>query len=291
MTGGETGGKTGDWWTRWLFAPVPAARVGWFRLLVYAFIPFDVLVARPWGALHGQVSTELYQPLLIGRVLPLPAPTAAVVAVVQWALVAVSLTALVFAARGRAPRVLGLGVALLYLQWMVIAFSYGKVDHDRFAFISALFVLPFAGLAGLRDEAPSASAGWALRVVQIGAVATYFFAAIAKLRFGGLAWLTSATLARAIIRRGTFLADPLLQIPWALVASQFFIMAFELLSPVILFVRERWQWLMVAGLLLFHLSVYATITIIFLPHLVCLMAFLPLERLGRLLPARAAAAA
>jgi hypothetical protein len=42
-------------------------------------------------------------------------------------------------------------------------------------------------------------------------------------------------------------------------------------------------------LLLFHLSVYATITIIFLPHLVCLMAFLPLERLGRLLPARAAA--
>jgi hypothetical protein len=31
----------------------------------------------------------------------------------------------------------------------------------------------------------------------------------------------------------------------------------------------------------FHVMTYATITIIFLPHIMCLLAFLPLERLQR----------
>jgi hypothetical protein len=39
----------------------------------------------------------------------------------------------------------------------------------------------------------------------------------------------------------------------------------------------------------FHLLTFATIRIIFLPHLLCLAAFLPLERLGRPSPAAAAA--
>jgi hypothetical protein len=45
-------------------------------------------------------------------------------------------------ATGRAPRLLGWTIFVLYFEWMIIAMSYGKVDHDRFAFLVALAVLP-----------------------------------------------------------------------------------------------------------------------------------------------------
>ena len=74
---------------------------------------------------------------MIGRILPLPTPTPTLVVsrpVRGRSPSAVALVVLVV--RDRAPRVqTGVGVALflLYLEWMVISFSYGKVDHDRFA--------------------------------------------------------------------------------------------------------------------------------------------------------------
>ncbi|GMA85205.1 hypothetical protein GCM10025868_04550 [Angustibacter aerolatus] len=42
-------------------------------------------------------------------------------------------------------------------------------------------------------------------------------------------------------------------------------------------IPERYRRLMVLGWYLFHASVYATITIAFWPHLVMMLAFLPLE--------------
>jgi hypothetical protein len=179
---------------------------------------------------------------------------------------------------GRWQTVLGGTVFLLYLEWMFISFSYGKVDHDRFGFLVALAVLPSAGRAALRDMAPSQAAGWALRMVQVGAVATYFFAAIAKVRFGGWGWVNSTTIARAVIRRGTMLADPLLNMPWTLQLTQWFILSLEFVSPVLLFLRPKFQQYAVAFLLCFHVMTFAMIRIIFMPHVVCLAAFLPLER-------------
>jgi hypothetical protein len=38
---------------------------------------------------------------------------------------------------------------------------------------------------------------------------------------------------------------------------------------------------MLVAVVAFHLVTFATVTIIFLPHVVCLAAFLPLERLDR----------
>ena len=75
---------------------------------------------------------------------------------------------------------------------------------------------------------------------------------------------------------------------WTLVLTQWFILTIEFASPALLFVKAKWQYLIVAGLLVFHLMTYAMITIIFLPHVVCLASFLPLEKL---VPARMRAAA
>jgi hypothetical protein len=261
--------------TRWLTAPLPLGRLAAFRTLVYLFVIADLLVFTPWVRAHADLPGELYQPLLIGRLLRLPTPTAPFV----WGVFAALLVSAAVAASGRLPRLAGGAVALLYLQWMVIAFSYGKVDHDRFALLVALAALATVGRARHGDATRSESAGWALRVTQLAVIATYFLAAWAKLRVGGLEWLTSGTLTWAIIRRGTWLGEALLAAPWILIAAQLSIVAFELASPLVFVLRERWRYAAVGFFYSFHLVSFATITISFLPHLAAMASFLPLERL------------
>jgi hypothetical protein len=260
----------------WWFRPVPLARIAVFRVIAYLFIPVDVFLTTAWVRAHADVPTEWYQPLLIGRLLHLPTPTHTVVLVVQWALVAAALAA----ATGRAPRLLGTAVFLLYAEWMVIAMSYGKVDHDRIAFLVALAVLPTIGLARFRDRRASEAAGWAMAAVLVTVVLTYFLAAWAKIRFGGLDWPTGATLTRAVVRRGTGLSEWTLDVPYLLPAAQWLMIGFELAAPLILLVRtDRARIGLVVFLLGFHVMVYAGVSIIFLPHCVAILSILPWERL------------
>lgn len=260
---------------RWLFEPVPKGRIAAFRTLVYVFVALDLLIFTPWVRSHANTPGELYEPLLIGRLLHLPTPGPLLVWGVFGTLLAVSLAA----ATGRAPRALGWAVFLLYFEWMIIAMSYGKVDHDRVGLLVALAALPTAGVARHGDEERSDSGGWALRVTQIAVICTYFLAALAKFRFGGLDWLTSSVLAQAIIRRGTDLADAIAPVPGLLILAQFGIIAFELLSPLVFVVPQRWRNAVVAFFYSFHAITFATITISFAPHLVAMASFLSLERI------------
>jgi hypothetical protein len=259
---------------KWLFEPVPKGRIAAFRTLVYLFVAADMVVFTPWVRAHADTPTSLYQPLLIGRLLPLPTPTALVVHSVFWLLLVVTLAA----STGRAPRLLGWAVFLLYFEWMIIAMSYGKVDHDRFGFLVALAVLPTVGRVRHGDPSLTEAGGWALRVTQIAVVATYFLSSFAKIRFGGPHWGTSSVLAQAIIRRGTPLADLIAPVPGLLIVAQFGIMAFELLSPLVFVVPRRLRGWVVAFFYSFHLATFATITISFMPHLIAMTSFLPLER-------------
>lgn len=232
------------------------------------------MVTTSWVAPHALVPGELYQPLFIGRLLNLPVPTETFVRVTEALLLVASAVAL----SRRLPRLAGTAVFFLYLEWMFIAMSYGKVDHDRVAFLVALAVLPTAGPARWGERETSEAAGWALRSIQVAVVATYFLAAFAKLRFGGPGWVNGATLMRAVLRRGTVLAEPLKANPWILRLTQYLIMAFEFASPLLL-TRGRVARLFLFAAVGFHLMTYATITIIFLPHVMCLLSFAPLERL------------
>ncbi|TKJ18645.1 MFS transporter permease [Blastococcus sp. CCUG 61487] len=262
--------------SRWWFSPVPLARVAVFRVLAYLFIPIDVFLTTAWVKAHADVPTEWYQPVLIARLLPLPTPTHTVVVVVQWALVLAALAA----ATGRAPRVLGTTVFLLYLEWMVIAMSYGKVDHDRIAFLVALAVLPTIGRARFRDRRLSEAAGWAMAAVFVSVMLTYFLAAWAKVRFGGWDWPTGSTLTRAVLRRGTDLADWTVDVPYLLPFAQWAILILEFLAPLMLLVRsDRARVALVAFLIGFHVMTYAGVQIIFLPHCIAILSILPWERL------------
>lgn len=267
--------RTASWW----FPPVPRARVAWLRVALYGFVWLDVLVMRPWVRQHGDVPGAFYRPLAIGELLHLPTPTHTFTLAVMVLLLGAS----ALAATGRLPRLAGAAVFCLYLEWMVIAFSYGKVDHDRVGFLVLLFVLPTVGRARLRDTQLSEAAGWAISMTTLAVTATYFLSAWAKLRFGGLDWVNGATLTRAVVRRGTWLSTPLLDHAWVLHAFQYVLLGVELLVSPLLLVRwrdERMLWLLVGGFYVFHLMTFLTISIVFLPHCVALLALLPLERLA-----------
>ena len=60
---------------------------------------------------------------------------------------------------------------------------------------------------------------------------------------------------------------------------QWVVLVAEFCSPALLFVRGRLLWAGLAFFATFHLMTYLTIRIHFLPLVVCLTAFLPLERL------------
>jgi hypothetical protein len=253
------------------------ARIAVFRTIAYLFIPVDVFLTTAWVREHADVPADWYQPLLIARLLHLPTPTNTLVLTVQWSLVLAALAA----ATGRAPRLLGTAVFLLYLEWMVIAMSYGKVDHDRIAFLVALAVLPTIGRARLRDRRPSEAAGWAMAAVLVTVMLTYFLAAWAKIRFGGWDWATGSTLTRAVVRRGTDLSEWTLDVPWLLPTAQWVMLAFEFAAVLMLLVRsDRARIALVLFLLGFHVMVYAGVGIIFLPHCIAILSILPWERLG-----------
>jgi len=265
----------------WWFPTIALGRVAALRVLAYAFVLLDVWLLSGWTFQHQDVAGPLYQPLWLARTLHLPEPTAALVTGLRAVLVGSALVALVatFTGATRVVRTAGAAAALTYLWWITVAMSYGKVDHDRFAYVVLLAVLPTVGVARLGERVSSAAAGWAMRMTQVAVIATYFLAAWAKVRIGGWGWVNGATLSWAVVRRGTWVSNWALDVPVVLRAFQWFIVVFELSTPLLFFVRrERVLYALVAGLYAFHLVSFAGIGIIFLPHLIALIAFLPLER-------------
>jgi hypothetical protein len=258
----------------WLFTPMPLARVAWLRILVFLFVIIDVLGLHTSGWYHGWADPVWYEPLVMGKVLHLPAASVLLVQTLKWGTVLAALAALT----GRAPRLLGWAVAVGWIWYQYVAFSYGKVDHDRADFVVALALLPTVGLAHVSDQKRSEAAGFALRAVQLAAIATYFLSAWAKIRFGGWDWVNSATMVRAVVRRGTPWAQWLLEVPWTLHWFQWVLFTAELTAPVIFFLSEKWRRRVVGAWFVFHAMTYAAITIAFWPHLVMMLAFLPLEQ-------------
>ena len=270
---------------RWWFRPEPLARVAVLRTIVYLYVPLDLWVRTAQVIPHAYGSPELYRPVAPLRLIHQPSPTPWFV---QSLRVVIIVSALV-AATGLFRRLSGWICAAAYIDWTCLAMSYGKVDHDHVGIIAALLVLPTVTGASWHSTDRSESAGWALRWVEICVVATYFLAAYAKVRFGGWHWVTGATLAWAVVRRGTAIADPLLHHPFVLLLAQWGLFIMEWCTPVLLFVRQRWRTVGALILLSFHVMTWLTITINFAPLMACLAVFLPLERLPRFAMNRRAA--
>jgi hypothetical protein len=87
---GERDGTSGSGgWGRvvgWMTEAVPRGRIAAFRTLVYLFVAADLVVFTPWVRDHASTPGDLYRPLLVGRVLPLPVPTSLLVHSIFWVL-------------------------------------------------------------------------------------------------------------------------------------------------------------------------------------------------------------
>ncbi|AKU15800.1 hypothetical protein VV02_07910 [Luteipulveratus mongoliensis] len=268
----------------WFFPEMPLARIAWLRRLVYAVVLLDVLVLTAFPIGHGDVPTELYKPLPFRELLHLPQPSPVYVQVLRVVIIVSALVAM----SGRLPRLAGWVCAAGMLDWLSNAYSYSKINHDHFALVVALCVLPLVGRALVSDRRTSDSAGWTLRIIQVSVVATYFLAAVAKILDAGWGWASSAVLVWALTRRGSFLSEWLVDMPWLTYVFQWISFSAELLSPIMLWLRGRMLYAVVGFWLIFHASTYLLLSIHFLPTVVCLLAFLPLERLSELKRGRTA---
>jgi len=259
---------------RWWLRPAPLARFAVLRTVVYLFVPIDLYARTSQVVPHAYGSSELYDPVELLAAIGQPAPQPWFVQTLRVVIIVAS----VIAVTGRLRRVAGWVVAFAFLDWCCLAMSYGKVDHDHLAILVAVFVLPTVPGASLRSVDESEAAGWALRCVEVAVIATYFLSAYAKVvRFGHAHWLVGATFAWAVVRRGTFLARPLLHHPTVLLLAQIGLFSLECLTPIVLFLGRRGRIVAVVLLESFHLVTQAMIRINFVPLMVCLIVFLPLE--------------
>src|SRR5215203_4559103 len=264
----------------WFMPVVPESRVAVLRTALYLFVIIDIhLFVRDPIPLSGH--PELYQPLLIQRLLHLPAPSVPLTITLYLILIIGCL----LAAANVLPRVAGGVVAAAFTWWTAIGMSYGKVDHDHLALVVALFVLPTVGSIPARwaSGERSRQAGWALKCIQIAVVSTYFLSALTKIRSGGWSvssWPESSILMWAIVRRPHGLGQFLMPYPELLHLMQWFSFTAELTSLVVLWLRGRA--LLVAALfwLSFHVFTVALLYIPLAPTVICWLAFAPLERFG-----------
>lgn len=260
------------------FTPVALGRVAAMRFLAGLFVWIEWWAYKPFIIQHRFLPEDLYQPLLIGRVLPIPAPNYWIVTGTLVVMLAAALPVMF----GYRPRLFGWILFIAYFEWMLIYNSYGKVDHASFGFMALLLVLCMMPEARWGDrEHLSQRVGWGFNLVQIAVVCTYFLSTWSKFRYGGLEWANSGVFTWAIIRRGTVFSDWLLDFPQLLTAAQWGMIAFELLTPLVLFVYpwKRIQYSIIAFFYAFHVAIFAALTISFLPHLFAMACFLPLERI------------
>ncbi|MDZ7676862.1 MAG: hypothetical protein U5K30_17580 [Acidimicrobiales bacterium] len=265
-----------NWWRSYWFEPVPAERMAVFSRIIHLVVLFTVFRTDRWVAQHAYAPEEYYQPVAIARILGLPAPDPGTMTLLQW-VIGVSAVLAIIGPGGRAARSAINGVvACSYLTWILWAFSFAKVDHDRLTIIVTLFVL--AAVPGV-GRGRDALVGWGLRTVQVVFVLAYPLSAIAKLRRSGIEWVSSAVFARAVVRRGSALGDWLADQPSLLRAGQAAFITFEFAAVLALRRRGRVKVAMLVGIVLLHLFTYITVGIHFLAHTICITSFLPLERL------------
>lgn len=260
----------------WFTPAIALGRIAWLRTVLYLFVILDMHAFVRDTRLKGE-HPGLYQPLLLARIFDLPRPSVTNTTILYVVLIVFCL----IGATNRLPRISGWIVAPAFTWWVLIGMSDGKVDHDHLALVIALWVLPTVGKASYGDQTRSEAAGWAVRCVQICVIATYFLSAVAKLRSAGwaLTWPGSAVLTWAIVRRPHPVGEWLLHHPWMLHVMQWVGIIAEFLSPVILWLKGRWQLLAVLFFLGFHAANTAILLIHFLPTVVCWLAFAPMERI------------
>lgn len=270
------------WWEAYWYEPIDRTRLRYFARIIYATVLVTVWFIDDWAPGHATAPRLFWQPVGIARLLSIPPPTTTTMTMLRVVLtvgpvVAIALARPVDSALARrCARAANAVVFAAFGLWVIWAFSWSKVDHDKLTImvaLAALVVVPGVGTGVDRGV------GWALRTVQVVFVLAYPLSAISKIDKSGWLWANQATFARAIIRRGTELGSHLAEQGELLRVSQWGFIIFEVVSILALSRNRRIRAVVLPGFFFLHFFTWLAIGIHFLPHTVCLAAFLPLERI------------
>ena len=280
----------------WLMTPAPAARLALFRIMIGVFSAGYLVARLPTLLEMGDETRVGWEPVGVLWWLVDPLPRWAI----RCAVLATIALAVAFAS-GVAFRVVGPAFAVALLFITTYRSSGGQLLwFDDLLVLHAVVIgcSPAADALRLgRGGEPvgdNARYGWPLRAAAMVTVVTYALAGIAKLRIGGTAWLDgdslrnhvaySATRLRVLGGTPSPLAEPMMNIGWLFTPLAVATLVVELGAPLALVVtRLRVPWVALAWCM--HVAIAATMFVVF-PYPLALIAFAPLFRLERLLPAQ-----
>ena len=273
------------WWDGYWYEAVPLRRLAVFSRIIHLTVLVTVWRIDTWVPLHASAPRSFWEPVWLARVAHIPPPTGTTMTLLRVLLTLAAVGAIAVARPVESPllrrlaRSLNAAVFAGYALWLIWAFSWSKVDHDRLTIMVALAVLVAVPGVG---AGTSRRGGWALRTVQVVFVAAYPLSALSKIQKSGWLWANQATFARAIIRRGTWFGNLMVHQGFLLKVGQWAFISLEVVSVLALWrSRPRVQRATLIGILGLHVFTWLAISIHFLPHSICLTAFLPLERLER----------
>jgi hypothetical protein len=276
---------------RWLLTPAPPTRLAALRVLIGGYAVIHLLVTAPSLLQIARLPASQFAPVGVLSWLPARLPAGAIVVGVAAAVV--SGIAFVLGARWR---VSGPLFAVLFFVLSNYRVSWGHVSHADHLPALQLLVCGFVPAADawsldrrrrIRGPASATDAdsryGWPVRIMALITVVTYVVAGLAKLRYGGVAWLYGDVLRNQVATdalQKTLLGGPhsplgpwLAGNGWLLGPASWAALAIELGAPVAL-LGGRWRDAWVLSAWLFHVGIAATMAIAF-SYPLSLVAFAP----------------
>jgi hypothetical protein len=275
---------------------VPAERLALVRILVGGFALFYVVARLPHLLSYGSFAAARFEPVgIVGLLLDAPAPKS-----LHLALVALTAIAAVPFVLGWRFRIVGPLFAALLLWTLSYRNSWGMIFHTENLLVLHVMVLAVAPAArawsldarraGAGAPSPGREYGWPLMLMSAITVLAYLLAGIAKLRYGGDAWLAGDVLRdtiavdslRKIVLGSTHspLAAPLLSQAWLFAVLAWFTLVVEIGAPLAL-IGRRVALVWIVAILGFHYGILALMAIGF-PYPMSGIAFASMLRVERL---------
>jgi len=197
-------------WNQFWFEPTPAVNLGVCRVAFFLglwlfYLPVDF---AGWGA----VSRAFWMPMPVFETLHLgPLPVAAIEGLTTLWRVSLLLSAIGLFTRASMTTAAVLGFYLLGLPH-----NFGHVYHFDALLALTLIVLACSragdawsvdALRSLRRADRSAEYTWPIRMIWVLMALVFFAAGVAKLRHGGMAWVTSPNMSMVLIRAAYHASD------------------------------------------------------------------------------------
>jgi Vitamin K-dependent gamma-carboxylase len=270
----------------WLLAPAPAARLATFRVLVGLFATVYLAIRSPaFWALASPSGSARFEPVGVLWFLDAPLPGWSV----RLAVAAVLALGVAFTI-GFRFRLAGPAFAVVLLALSTYRSSWGQILWLENLMVLHVLVLAGSRAADGRDRPDDAAYGWPLRLAALVTVTTYVLAGVAKLRIGGIDWMTGDSVRNQVAysaarldllgATGSPVGRWLVRYAWVFPPAAVATVVLELGAPLALLggrVRTAW----VGAMWALHLSIAVLMLVVF-PYPIALVAFAPLFRLERL---------